>query len=114
VYQIFYKALRYASDMIQKGFHFCSFDFAGCGNSGGEYVSLGWNERWDVLRLLENLKLRYQLSKYFIWGRSMGAVTAIKFYNLLLQEQRNDRFRDVVILGLILDSAFISLRQMAI
>lgn len=44
----------------------------------------------------------------------MGAVTAIKFYSLLVEEQRRGLFVDFVILGLILDSAFISLRKMVI
>jgi hypothetical protein len=42
----------------------------------------------------------------------MGAVTAIKFYSLLVQEQKRGLWSNISILGLILDSAFISLRRM--
>ena len=58
-------------------------DFAGCGNSGGDYVSLGHHERWDALKLLQELRDRWGVREIIIWGRSMGAVTAIKLYSLL-------------------------------
>jgi alpha-beta hydrolase superfamily lysophospholipase len=45
MYLPLHTALRYVPDLLIRGFHFCSFDFAGCGNSPGEYVSLGYNER---------------------------------------------------------------------
>lgn len=38
-----YIGLRYVPELMERGFHVCSFDFAGCGNSGGEYVTLGYN-----------------------------------------------------------------------
>jgi alpha/beta superfamily hydrolase len=34
---------------------FC-FDFAGCGLSGGEYISLGWFERDDLNMIVEYLR----------------------------------------------------------
>jgi hypothetical protein len=42
----------------------------------------------------------------------MGAVTAIKCYSLLMQEQKRGLRTNITILGLILDSAFISLRRL--
>lgn len=44
----------------------------------------------------------------------MGAVAAIKFYQLLGDEQKGGRIKDVVIIGLVLDSAFISLKRMVV
>lgn len=44
----------------------------------------------------------------------MGAVTAIKFYSLLVHEQRRGFFTEFTVLGLILDSAFISLKRMVV
>jgi hypothetical protein len=44
----------------------------------------------------------------------MGAVTAVKLYTLLQQEQGVGRLTDVKILGLVLDSAFISLKRMVV
>jgi pimeloyl-ACP methyl ester carboxylesterase len=114
VYSSIHAALKYAGEVLQAGFHFCSFDFPGCGNSGGEYVTLGCNERWDVLRLIEQVRLRFGVANFFVWGRSMGAVAAIKFYQLLAQEQIAGRCQDIAVLGLVLDSAFISLKRMVV
>jgi alpha-beta hydrolase superfamily lysophospholipase len=63
---------------------------------------------------MEQAKLRYGVSHFFIWGRSMGAVAAVKFYQLLGEEQGVGRHTDVTILGLVLDSAFISLKRMVV
>ena len=57
---------------------FC-FDFAGCGHSQGEYISLGWYEREDVEVVIEHLNATGSVSKIGIWGRSMGAVTALLY-----------------------------------
>ncbi|EAY01627.1 hypothetical protein TVAG_292600 [Trichomonas vaginalis G3] len=53
------------------------FDFAGCGNSSGEYISLGYYEQRDVEMILQNLMSSYRFTKFVLWGRSMGAATAI-------------------------------------
>lgn len=34
---------------MQLGYSVCTLDFSGCGNSEGEYVTLGAHEKWDVL-----------------------------------------------------------------
>ena len=44
----------------------------------------------------------------------MGAVTAVKLYTLLLQEQSQNRLTTLRILGMVLDSAFVSLKRMVI
>lgn len=38
------------------GVDVCSFDFSGCGNSEGEYVTLGWKEVHDLHAVLTFLK----------------------------------------------------------
>lgn len=55
---------------------FC-FDFAGCGNSGGDYITLGHNESKDLAVVLAHLRQTGQVSAIGLWGRSMGAATAI-------------------------------------
>ena len=77
-------------------------------------MSLGYNERWDVLKLIEHIRDKYSITQFFIWGRSMGAVTAIKFYSLLAQQQTLGKYSDCKILGLVLDSAFISLKRLVV
>lgn len=76
-----------------------AFDFTACGKSEGEYISLGWYERDDVECVIEFLRKCNKVSTIGLWGRSMGAVTAIMYGD-----------RDPSIAGLVLDSAFASLK----
>lgn len=56
-----------------------TFDFAGCGLSEGEYISLGYFERGDVDTAFKYLRGLGTVSSIGIWGRSMGAVTALMY-----------------------------------
>ena len=78
-----------------------AFDFSGCGQSQGEYISLGWYEREDVETVIEYLRKTNKVSTIGLWGRSMGAVTAIMYGD-----------RDPSIAGMVLDSAFASLKEL--
>ena len=69
--------------ILSIGYSMCSFDFSGTGNSEGEYVSLGHREQFDVLSIIRYLYTHYNIKKFILWGRSMGAVAAIKFCALL-------------------------------
>ncbi|KAH0789855.1 Clan SC, family S9, unassigned serine peptidase [Histomonas meleagridis] len=53
------------------------YDCAGCGDSGGEYVSLGYYESKDVSFLMKQLMITFNLGPFVIWGRSMGAISSI-------------------------------------
>ncbi len=76
-----------------------AFDFSGCGKSEGEYISLGWYERDDVECVVNYLRSTDKVTTIGLWGRSMGAVTAIMYGD-----------RDPSIAGLVLDSPFCSLK----
>jgi len=80
---------------------FC-FDFAGCGKSEGEYISLGWFERDDVDTIIEHLRSSGTVSTIGLWGRSMGAVTSLMHAD-----------RDPSIGGIVLDSPFSDLRLLS-
>lgn len=80
---------------------FC-FDFSGCGLSEGEYISLGWFERDDLALCIDYLRSLGRVSQIAIWGRSMGAFTALLHAD-----------RDPSIAGLVLDSPFTSLTLLA-
>ena len=56
-----------------------TFDFAGCGNSEGVYISLGYFEKEDVDCVFKYLRGLGTVSSIGIWGRSMGAVTALMY-----------------------------------
>ena len=75
-----------------------AFDFAGCGYSGGEYISLGWYETLDVKCVIDFLRNSNKVSTIGLWGRSMGAVTSIMY-----------ACKDHTISGIFLDSPFYSL-----
>ena len=60
---------------------------------------MGWYERDDVECVIEYLRKTNKVSTIGLWGRSMGAVTAIMYGD-----------RDPSIAGLVLDSAFSSLK----
>jgi len=55
---------------------FC-LDFSGSGLSGGEHISLGWHEEQDLLVVLEHLRKDPSVASLGLWGRSMGAATAV-------------------------------------
>ena len=79
-------------------FVFC-FDFVGCGNSDGEYVSLGYYEKQDVEFLIKYMNETLNLGPFILWGRSMGAATALLVSSNL-------------IVGKISDSAYISIQRL--
>jgi len=79
---------------------FC-FDAAGCGQSEGEYISLGWHERDDLAAVIDFLRQLPNCGQIGLWGRSMGAVTALMHSG-----------RDSELGALCLDSSFASLRQL--
>jgi len=47
---------EYAPAFFGNGIDFFCFDFSGCGNSEGEWVTLGWKEKLDLLGVLDYLK----------------------------------------------------------
>lgn len=75
-----------------------SFDFAACGRSEGEYISLGWYEILDVKCVIDYLRSTKKVGPIGLWGRSMGAVTSIMYAS-----------RDPTIAGIFIDSPFFSL-----
>ncbi|CAM9567385.1 unnamed protein product, partial [Ectocarpus sp. 12 AP-2014] len=96
------EALPQLSLALSLGATLVSFDFAGSGKSGGEHVSLGYYERDDLKAVIEHLRKSGQVSTIALWGRSMGAATALLHGD-----------RDPSIAALVLDSAFADLTQLA-
>jgi fermentation-respiration switch protein FrsA (DUF1100 family) len=66
-----------ADVLISAGMDLLTFDFSGCGNSEGQWVTLGWKERDDLNSVLIYLKDQGRTSKVALWGRSMGASTIL-------------------------------------
>lgn len=84
----------------------CSIDFAGCGESEGESISLGVREKEDVCAIMSHI-MSLGIKRFILWGRSMGAATATMFYGA---------YKDLLvgtIVAMILDSPFTSLQGIA-
>ncbi|EXC05734.1 hypothetical protein L484_011315 [Morus notabilis] len=72
-----------------------TLDFSGSGLSGGQHVTLGWNEKDDLRAIVEYLRADGNVSLIGLWGRSMGAVTSLMY-----------GAEDLSIAGMVLDSPF--------
>ncbi|KAI3948199.1 hypothetical protein MKX01_014798 [Papaver californicum] len=72
-----------------------TLDFSGSGLSGGEHVTLGWNEKDDLQAVVNYLRSDGNVSCIGLWGRSMGAVTSLMY-----------GAEDPSIAGMVLDSPF--------
>ena len=84
--------------LITNGISLLSFDFSGCGNSEGEWVTLGWKEKHDLEAIIAYLQELGTVSKVALWGRSMGAATSIMYMS-----ENNDK-----VAASVLDSSFSS------
>ena len=73
------EGLSYIGKLLPKGITLCSFDFSGCGNSEGAWVTLGHKEKDDLKAIISYLYDNKRVSTIGLWGRSMGAVTSL-FY----------------------------------
>ena len=55
------------------------FDFAGCGLSEGEYISLGYHEKNDLETIIDFVEKLPGVGNIGLWGRSMGAATILLY-----------------------------------
>jgi len=70
--------------------------------SEGEYVTLGFYERDDLAEVVKHLRDSGEVSTLGLWGRSMGAATALLHGD-----------RDPSIAGMVVDSSFSDLETLA-
>ena len=73
------EGFRNAPDLLKNNINIVMFDFAGCGLSEGEYITLGWNEKDDVKLIIDFVEKLPGVLTIGLWGRSMGAATTM-FY----------------------------------
>ena len=88
--------------LLPKNICLFSFDFCGCGKSEGDYIYLGYYEKDDVHCVIEYLLKSKKVSKIGLWGRSMGAVTALMYASE----------HPSLVSALVLDSGFYSLNTL--
>ena len=89
--------------LLNKGFDLFVFDFPGSGKSEGEYISLGYYEKEDVGNIVDFVERFPGVGKIGIWGRSMGAATALMY-----------SYKDKRIKAQCIDSPFANFRDLAI
>jgi pimeloyl-ACP methyl ester carboxylesterase len=70
--------------------------------SEGEYVTMGLHESVDLANVVQFLKEKFGTERVNLWGRSMGAVTAVLYS---VQCPKN-------VGRLVLDSPFCDFRQL--
>lgn len=81
------EVLPQLSFLLSQGvFGVASLDFTGSGQSDGDYVSLGYYERYDLETMLQYLQQTYGNLEIVLWGRSMGASTALMHASQKTQE----------------------------
>lgn len=95
------EVLPQLSYLLSLGVAVFAFDFAGSGKSDGEYVSLGFYEREDLMCVIAHLRATDVVSTIALWGRSMGAATALMHGD-----------RDPSIACMVLDSSFSDLTKL--
>jgi pimeloyl-ACP methyl ester carboxylesterase len=87
--------------LLNKGIDLFVFDFPGCGKSEGEYISLGYHEKEDVKIIVDYVSGLPGVGEIGLWGRSMGAATALLYSDERIKAQ-------------CVDSPFADFRELAI
>ena len=72
-------SLKYLRAILEHGINLFCFDFAGCGMSEGEYISLGYHEKEDLKIVVDFVSKLPYVSSIGLWGHSMGAATSILY-----------------------------------
>jgi hypothetical protein len=55
------------------------YDSRACGESEGDMISFGKNEKIDLIYLLMKVQVDFGFSKFLLWGRSIGCNSIINF-----------------------------------
>ena len=79
------------------GLEIAFFDFIGCGNSDGDFITLGEEEKYQIQAVIGKLKHNFGIQKFILYGSSMGASSAVLY---------SSYFKCKNVIGLILDSPY--------
>ena len=71
--------VEFLQEVLDNGMTLVAIDLSGSGMSEGEYISLGWHEHHEAHTLIQHLQRHRRVSTVHLWGRSMGAVTALMY-----------------------------------
>lgn len=70
--------LEYAAELVSIGYNVILWDQRAHGKSGGEYLTYGYHEKYDVYRAIDWLEARSPGLPTGIYGNSMGGAVAIQ------------------------------------
>jgi len=92
-------------DSVIEHFSLVVFDYLGYGLSSKSHCTLGLKEQAELEAVVTHVRQRFGFKSLFVWGRSMGAVSA-----LLL----GPKLQPGLCQGLVLDSPFSSTKEMVL
>lgn len=96
------EGLNIAAELLKRDINLFVIDFAGCGLSEGEYISLGYHESDDVGNIIDFIEKIPGVGRIGLWGRSMGAATT------MIYAHRDERIKAIC-----LDSPFADFNRLA-
>ena len=67
-----------ASVLADRGIDAYLFDGRAHGQSGGSYCTFGYNERFDIMAIVDELVERYPKMPIGVWGNSLGGAIALQ------------------------------------
>lgn len=67
----------YAKRFYDMGYNVILPDLRGHGTSEGNYIGMGWDERLDIIQLIDYIISKDKDSKILLYGVSMGAATVM-------------------------------------
>ena len=96
------EGLNMAGELLKRNINLFVIDFAGCGLSEGDYISLGYHESDDVGNVINFIEKIPGVGNIGLWGRSMGAATT------MIYSHRDNRVKAIC-----LDSPFADFSRLA-
>lgn len=69
--------LGYAKEFVDNGFNTLAVDCRGHGESEGDYIGMGWDDRFDVISWINEIIKYYPDSEIALFGVSMGATAVM-------------------------------------
>ena len=94
------ECLYLLSALLSLHFSVVAFDFAGSGQSEGDFVSWGFSESRDLGNVIDHIKDQFGATMVFLWGMNTGAAAGVLHLGQALDPD--------AVSGIVIDSVFSS------